>query len=368
MCDALTPFMTPSNTTTEVTMDSQECLPFHYPTSICLVDDSADFLYNFRFQLDESLPVISFQSPTKALKYLQSSGVDPRVERRDFVLEHKEHFGHPTLEHVIGLDLSAIYLQMYRPERFDETSVLVVDYQMGEMNGLELCEQLADSPVRKILLTGKADAGTAIRAFNDGLIDRFVEKSDPQALEKVQAYIKELDQEYFREASSLLIRALSVDTPSLLQMPAFVDFFRHYRKENGIVEHYLVANPMGFLLLDRQAQASLMLVVSPEELELHRMTAVDEGAPQAMVDRLGSGEVVPFFPQTDGYYRQGVGDWELALRPAGQIVTPGGIYLYAVLGDTSPYNTASGTIRSLNEHLKSLQQASEQGSTKGTAL
>lgn len=333
-------------------METNECLPFHYPTSICLVDDSADFLYNFRFQLDESLPVRSFQSPIKALKYLQSQGVDPRIERREFVLEHKEHFGHPTLEHVIGLDLSAIYLQMYRPQRFEETSVLVVDYQMAEMNGLELCEQLADSPVRKILLTGKADAGTAIRAFNDGLIDRFVEKSDPQALEKVQAYIKELDHEYFREASSLLIKALSVDTPSLLQMPAFYEFFREYQRDHDVVEHYLVANPMGFLLLDRQARGTLMFVVSPEEMELHKMTAADEGAPKEMLERLESGDAAPFFPKTDGYYRQGVGDWASALHPAGQIETPEGTYLYAVLEDTTPYNTANGTIYSLSAYLK----------------
>lgn len=330
-----------------------DCLPFRYPTTVYLVDDSADFLYNFSFQLDEDQPVRSFTSPHKALEALLEDRVDPRLERRNFVLEHKQHYGHPTLEHVIGLDLSAIYLQMYRAQRFAEPSVVIVDYQMEEMNGLEFCQRLVDTPIKRILLTGQADASTAVTAFNDGLIDRFVYKNAPNTLELVNSYIRELEYQYFREASSILIRALSAETPSLLQDPGFIDFFRDYRHEHGVVEHYLVANPSGFLLLDREAKARLMLVMSEEDMEIQRRVASDEGAPEELMDALSDGSQLPFFHAGDGFYRQGLVDWKAALHPARRLRGENNVYLYTVLDDTAPYNTAPGTVPSLATYLDS---------------
>ncbi len=337
-----------------MTMESLECLPFQYPTTVYLVDDSEDFLYNFGFQLDERLPVRSFVSPVQALKVINAAGVDPRVESRDFVMEHKQHFGHPTLEHVIGLDLSAIYLQMYRKDRFGEASVLVVDYQMGEMNGLDLCRELIDSPIKKILLTGKAGADTAVEAFNEGLIDRYVAKNEPNTLRLVHDYIAELEREYFKEASSLLTRALSVDAPSLLQDNAFVEFFTEFRKTNNIVEHYLVANPTGFLMLDQYGKGSLMLIVSEEELAVQHRTALDEGGPKELLQALSSGEFVPFFSDTDGLYRQGLTVWKEALHPSSRLEGDNGVYYYAVLDSTQPYNTSKGTIYSLADFLSDM--------------
>ncbi|MCP5142419.1 MAG: response regulator [Chromatiales bacterium] len=328
-----------------------DCLPFRYPTTVFLIDDSADFLYNFSFQLDEDQPVRTFTSPHKALEVLLEERVDPRLERRNFVLEHKQHYGHPTLEHVIGLDLSAIYLQMYRQKRFAEPSVVIVDYQMEEMNGLDVCRRLVDTPIKRILLTGQADATTAVTAFNDGLIDRFVYKNLPNTLELINSYIRELEYQYFRDASSILIRALSAETPSLLQDAGFIEFFRGYRRQHQICEHYLVANPSGFLMLDRHARARLMLVMTEEELDIQRRVASDEGAPMELLDALRDGDRLPFFHAGDGFYRQGLVDWEAALHPARRLRGETNNYLYAVLDDTTPYNTAAGTVPSLVDYL-----------------
>ena len=63
-----------------------------------------------------------------------------------------------------------IHKVIYDSKRFAMKTVVVVDYSMPNMNGLEVCKALEDLPLKFIMLTGKAEPETAIEAFNDGLI------------------------------------------------------------------------------------------------------------------------------------------------------------------------------------------------------
>ena len=70
--------------------------------------------------------------------------------------------------------------------RYDTTRVLVVDYSMPSMTGLDLLDQLGEWAGTRILLTGRADEHTAVAAFNRSQIDQYLPKQTPEITQRVQ--------------------------------------------------------------------------------------------------------------------------------------------------------------------------------------
>jgi len=68
---------------------------------------------------------------------------------------------------------------------------------MPNMTGLDLCYKLQDFPFKKILLTGEMQHEEAVKAFNAGLIDRFIRKYDPDLFSVLKTHIKILERQYF---------------------------------------------------------------------------------------------------------------------------------------------------------------------------
>lgn len=57
-------------------------------------------------------------------------------------------------------------------------TIVISDFMMPEMNGLELMRKIREKhpKSRRILLTGKADLATTLRALEDGIIHRYISK------------------------------------------------------------------------------------------------------------------------------------------------------------------------------------------------
>ena len=92
-------------------------------------------------------------------------------------------------------------------------AVLVSDYQMPDMNGIDLlirCRELAPDTVR-IMLTGQGDLPMAIQAVNEGQVFRFLAKPVDGAVVR-QAVEEALEQHFQRaEQRRLLSQVLAVE-------------------------------------------------------------------------------------------------------------------------------------------------------------
>src|ERR1700757_2148321 len=109
---------------------------YSHPTLTVLVDDSDSFLKSLSFQLDPMLAAKTFHDTNVALQWLRQSA------QRDEAPLHA-HFDpphQPADQYNVALDLDRIYRISERRQRFATPSVLVVDYSMPQMNGLEFCE------------------------------------------------------------------------------------------------------------------------------------------------------------------------------------------------------------------------------------
>jgi CheY-like chemotaxis protein len=134
----------------------------------------------------------------------------PPVVERFFSL-YRHRGDKSVTRHVIDVSLDMIHREVHNEHRFEQVSVVVVDYDMPEIDGLEFCRNLKNKAIKKILLTGKADEQTAVRAFNEKTIDRFIRKQDDDVMARLNRAIAELQREHFDQIEHMLADALRSD-------------------------------------------------------------------------------------------------------------------------------------------------------------
>lgn len=209
-----------------------------------------------------------------------------------------------------SIDLAGIYQRVTQAERFDIPTVVVVDYFMPQMSGLEFCAALQDLPCRKILLTGQADESTAIDAFNRNLIDRFAKKNSKDIANLLETEIGAMHRRFFLSQTKTLRTLLASHTYQFLADPAVCELVAKLCKQYRFVEYYLFPNPEGMLFLDMQGKATLMILATAHNLEVQLEIAQDQEAPEELLEALRNHRLLPFFSDTGGMYLGEIGeDW-----------------------------------------------------------
>ncbi len=296
-------------------IDTQQLFPYYFPTTVVFVDDNAAFLKGLALQLPEDLAYQMFETADSALAHINQPGPAPLYQR---CFSHYRATGVDSASaQLIHLDLSLIEREVSNADRFREITVVVVDYDMPGMDGLAFCKRIQNPHIRKVLFTGVADEKVALQAFNAGIIDRFIIKSDPNAVTRVVESLEVLQSAYFRSISEMLRRSLLLNAPDFLSDLAFEEFFTRMRRRHKFVEYYLVARPGGFLLLTDHGVLYRLVVLSEAEMEQQEAFARDHGAPQSIIDSLASRRHLGYFYEPiEEYFEAGEYDWNEYVFPA----------------------------------------------------
>jgi CheY-like chemotaxis protein len=303
--------------------------PFYFPTTVTFVDDSPTFLSNLCLQLDPQLAFRLFSSPGEALDFVNSR---PRPGPSDEPLfaPFRDRTDEDVAHQVIALSVNTVRKQVHNEQRFLATSVVVVDYDMPGMNGLEFCRRMTDPAVRKIMLTGKADEHIAVQSFNEGIIHRFISKQDATAVPALNRAVRDLQNAYFDDVCQSILDTLAVSEYAFLRDEALAARVAELSGSLGIVEHYLSYCPGGLLMLDSTGKSYLLIVHTDDTLRGVREIAVEQDAPTAFLDELDSRRSLPYFWQTDGHYPADCSAWADYMHPATRF-TGRQDYVYAVI-------------------------------------
>lgn len=331
-------------------MSVYEIQPFFFPTTVAFVDDNADFLSNVSLQLNANLAFRLFSSPLDALSMLNSENVLLTPLGHLFSMHQgceQDHLGH----HVINVSLDKIHREVHNEQRFEQISVVVVDYDMPEMNGLDFCRGIKSPYVRKVLLTGEADEELAVKAFNEGLIDRFIRKQHPNAIEQLNRAVHEMQHVYFSKIEKMLSDALSVGSYLFLKDEKFASRFDAIKAELKIVEHYLVCEPDGLLMLDAQGTGYLLMVRSAERYRADYEIAYDQNAPLEILNALRRGIALPYFDRAEDNFNPTYSDRLPTLHPAEEFEGKHW-YFYSVIKNPTALNLKY--ITAYNEYLERL--------------
>ncbi len=299
--------------------------PFFYPTTVMFVDDNQQYLSSMGTKLRRRGAYRYFVSPHDALSFLEGQRVASAASGCVSLFADNPN---PVGDHVIRLDLRSIVRTLLNPARFAEVSVVVINYDMPGINGLELCRKLAHLPVRKLLFTGSADERLAVEAFNEGVIDGFLSKGTQDVFERLGERIEELQRDYFADLSRFVDEALSYDSMEFLRDPSFAHFFERLREKHGVVEFYVSNEPTGLVLVDEEGAVSLLAVQSKAQLAQTAELALELGVEKPLVGEIRARRAMPVFWWGEGISEGKPRDWERHLHPATPLE---GDYYYALV-------------------------------------
>lgn len=332
-----------------MTIRTRRCLPFYHPTRVVFVDDDRAFLNLLPLRLGGGIPFLRFESPRELLAEIKSGRLQAALDL-DCWDAYPAEGDRQGLEQVVSFDTSMIYMRVFNRSRFGLVSVVVIDYQMPEMSGLDLCRQLAHLPCKRILLTGQADEALAVHAFNEGLIDMYLPKLHPRLDTELNLAIQRFQFRFLELGTELITKVLNAADPVIWGDDAFARFFNQVCADRGIVEYYAVSRPHGYLLVNARGQAELMLFYDDAELDAQYASATASRAPEGVAAQLQSRRSALYFPHDDAEWVLAEAQWWeacVALHPF-----PGrDDRYYALVGDPRPFMVNPDTILGLERYL-----------------
>lgn len=311
--------------------------PYFYPTTVALIDDDQRFLESFEELLAREFIVRQFAQPHLGLDHLMGEDAD-HVSRIARLGGYATSDAWPSNEVDRLQLLLSSYIGQLRgyPRRFDTVSVAVIDLNMPGIDGLTICRALRRRPVRTILLTGSSSDKLALNAFNEGLIDRYVSKHDPDLMTVVSEHIRDLQSAYFRRITTSIKDGLTLKLLSFMTDGPFLRYFAELCAERQIVEYYVRAQPRGVELIRGDGRSWVLLVLGEDDIATRLAVAREAGADPEMLSVMENGSTIMQFPSEGGYYEPRFREsWRLYAFPARSVTASGARWLTAVVLPTA---------------------------------
>ncbi|HAU1599225.1 TPA: response regulator [Legionella pneumophila] len=275
-------------------------ISFYHPTNVIFFDDNYDFLNAIKLQYGEkyNLHICTNYHDVKSLLAKDSQRnleINPPKYNDNF------------LDARSCSDVGSIIDYLCNQGRFSCISVLVVDYEMPEINGIKFCENIKGKNIFKILLTAEADKDTAIRSFNAGLIDKFILKTSKNLHEELENAINELMERYFLSHSYSNVQnqeKLFTHIPRS-QRKLFEDALKY----SNAVEYYKIDNSGSYLMLDSEGYPTWLVVKPIVEID-QQLELLDgyEGC-ENLVKAILKKQKILFMP-TECDYKLSIQEWD----------------------------------------------------------
>lgn len=277
----------------------QQILPvFMFPTTLACVDDNALFLRYLTAQLEKTHAVEVFDSPRACETFFKT--YTEKTSKEEFLHHVAEGELYDTMDHAsVDLNFSKLVDLHKKAHKTEEISVLIVDFDMPEINGIDLCSSLKKFPMKKILLTGTLELKQAIKALNDNVIDCYINKDNPELMQEIRSYVDILSQHYFIEKTHGLLNHLETHKKLHLSDEVFANFFAQWCLENQIKEHYVIDKEGTLLVINDKNMISYLVVATDQTLKAFLTLYDDEEFTKAH-EKMKNNAFIPFFgPHVD---------------------------------------------------------------------
>lgn len=299
--------------------DQKKINAYFHPTTVVFLDDHQAFLDSIPLALKADTIYQSFLHPQQAIQYINDN------TQHHPALEKDNQWSLNGSDYHYKFDCKSILHKTLNQQRFSEPSVLVTDYAMpgSDYNGLDVCKAINNPYIKKVLLTGVADEHIAIEALNNKVIDFYLKKNVQDVLPKINQLIEKYQQDYFNDMNRVLREGLTLQSP-LVEDPAVVDYFFSLMKQKDIVEYHLHTelspSSADFLLLDNSGKRYRLLLLTKEDIKVHKEIAIDAKAPSGLLKLLDKPTSIPLFPSMDGFYHPNIEDsWQDFFYPCVKI-------------------------------------------------
>jgi CheY-like chemotaxis protein len=173
-------------------------------------------------------------------------------------------------------------------ERYALSRVVVVDFSMPGMDGLQVLAELGDWPGARILLTGQADEQVAVRAFNRGLIDQFIPKQTQDISRRLREAVEHLLFTSHARHAQTWRTTLTQEQNALLRSPGVDTWLTSFTQKHW-VEHVVIGQPFGVLGMDAYGKVAWLQLETRQGLHALAEVAEVAGVPAADVQEIRAG-------------------------------------------------------------------------------
>lgn len=284
---------------------------FYHPIKVIFLDDSRAFLDALDLEFGEKYNILTLESAEQAYNLLDGN--------RDIIQSIFKLMKGINLDtandRMINFNISKILNQIYDKTRFEYIPLLVVDYQMPAVNGIEFCIKIKDKKVFKIMLTAEADKNIAIQAFNNQLINKFILKTSENLYSEITLAINDLTQRYFNELTKHILHACDTAINDLFDNQRYQQLFVHTLKQAQAVEYYLVDTSGSILFLDKNAKPTWLIIRHIKELSDQFDLMQGYELPEQVITAVARREKILFF-LSEKEYKKPIAEWEKYLLDA----------------------------------------------------
>lgn len=273
--------------------------PVFHPVSVVFLDDSPDFLYALRGLFPGAGTDRYFTQASEALAYVRSHEGRQRA--------HNPAEGEAWSEfekkggNALGRDV------MTDTARFSDIAAIVVDYEMPEMNGIQFLTAAKDVACARILLTATANESHAVEAFNAGLIDFYVKKSDPEMPRKLSGAIADAKRKFCARRGHIGVHGVGAIYTNRRVAEALHDLAQRER----LVEYYWRPEQNAVLTFDAEGGAGVFLAWDRHDWAAQCDVVTDEGGPSALREEMAARRIMPVYWPNEAY-RPGMSRVEFA--------------------------------------------------------
>lgn len=263
--------------------------PVFYPVSVVFVDDSADFLHALRGFFPDAPMHRFYTDPREALAHVSAHA--GRHAAKSLVSGRAWSEFEKKGGNALGEDVMA------DAARFDDIAALVVDCEMPGMDGIQFLSSVSDATCTKILLTGTADESHAVEAFNAGLIDYYLKKTDPVMARKLARVLAEAKQKYCGGHGHIGVHGVG----SIYANRHTREVLDALAVRERIVEYYWRPEQNAVLTFDAQGNAGVFVAWDSHDWAAQCDVVADEGGPAALLDAMIARSVMPVFWPREAY-------------------------------------------------------------------
>lgn len=280
----------------------------YHPTKLYWIDDDSLFLDVAMDRFNERYAITAVSSPKQAMSYFQN--YCSYINKADFFSGCTDYEGYDFANQLpVNLDFNVLRDRLNDPKKINEIAVVVIDHQMPEITGLELCKFLSGMPAKKILLTGDADSKAAVDAFNEGVINCFIRKDDPELDSALVYNVDKLTREYFIDQTKYIASHIEVDVRLPHSDLIFANYVANLVRERNFVEYYLADKNGGIIFKDENGNEAYLVVHTDKSLndfvDLHNDNGEAFSFLKSVIDR----RKIPFFGVGMEFWGKEVASW-----------------------------------------------------------
>ncbi|MFL9898513.1 response regulator [Paraburkholderia fungorum] len=259
--------------------------PVFYPSSVVFVDDNDSYLDALRRFFPDISTNLFFTRPQTALAFIRKHARENSLEFAPASAGLSETGLERFVESSAERDILA------RDSRFSEVAAVVVDYDMPGLSGVEFLSSISNLRCAKVLLTGVADETVAVKAFNAGIVDLYLRKTDADSASRLVHFLKDARKRHGSEAGWLGLGENGVTYCD----PRTRKVLDEVVAAEGIVEYYWRPEQNAILMFDREGNPSVFLAWAENDWIAQAEIVADESGPVDLLRRMAVRESMPVF-------------------------------------------------------------------------